>query len=294
MSPSINLPSPEYRTELAAAYSTRPCIVLSKFLELACAGDLEVHSREWPWRNVYVDQEQSATWMEYNPPNPATVMDGLFYSDNFKGLICEITGLTGIDNAQTRVWVNRYGPGDAVPLHRDIEGDAQVVICLRALESSDEGGELVIAEQSYRLQAGDAVLFHARKLSHRMERIGTSQLSKSPPARVTCIVRMFDTRRSLMTGRYWIRGEHSFAQFLCLHSNGAVSHYARNRCVPGCADLSHLTWDIMIDTVLFTNQRTTDTTIYRIISEQPGDVQLKYCSGEKILGADSCHRATQT
>jgi hypothetical protein len=155
------------------------------------AAEWELKHRSLPGKKVHVGREFQTRWLEQKFPEPALALDGLGFTDAFVNLVSGITGLKAIDRKCTRVWINRYGPGDHVPEHCDRIGSTQLVLCLQGLTEPEQGGELFIRDEIVPLRAGDAVLFCARGVPHGTMPIGGSRVGSSGFSRVTCVIRLF-------------------------------------------------------------------------------------------------------
>lgn len=89
------------------------------------------------------------------------------------------------------MWLNRYRTGNRVPTHRDLDGDAQLVLCLQGLPQPERGGDLVLEGQRLPLATGDALLFAARQLRHGTNRIEGCVHPASGWSRVVLVLRLF-------------------------------------------------------------------------------------------------------
>jgi hypothetical protein len=191
----IRFPPPDRWAALADGYLRRRYVLLPGLVEPGEAAEWEVRSRAWPGRMVHVGRETDSIWKEQSPPEGSDPLGGLPGADAFRRFVCSVTGWERIDDRWTRVWLNRYAPGDTVRPHRDVEGDAQLVICLQGLPDPAAGGELVLAGERVPLRTGDALLFHARKILHWVEPVGGPPAGASGWCRVTGVIRLFDSRR---------------------------------------------------------------------------------------------------
>jgi hypothetical protein len=176
---------------LSADYASRGFAVIQQFVNRDVAADWELKTRSLPGKRVHVGREYQTKWLEQKVPDAASALDGLGNSDQFITMVAAISGLEAIDRHRTRVWINRYGPGDHVPSHCDRAGSTQCVLCLQGLPEPEKGGELFIGEEVIPLRTGDAVLFFARGVPHGTAPIGSETVGPSGFSRVTCVFRFF-------------------------------------------------------------------------------------------------------
>jgi len=172
-------------------YSKLNFVTIRQFVPPSVASSWALAHRDLPCAEVCVDDETGVYWLEQYFQNPSDALGGLASDDGFKKFVCDVTGLPSIDERETRAWINRYLPGDYVPLHTDRSGDTQFLLCLQGLPAPDEGGDMYIGERIIKLNTGDAVLFRASGLPHGTTRIGGGQLGETGYSRVTCVIRFF-------------------------------------------------------------------------------------------------------
>jgi hypothetical protein len=176
---------------LTADYARKGFAVIPQFVSGEVAAFWELETRSLPGKKVHVGREYGTKWLEQKVATAASALDGLGDSDQFVNLVAAISGLEAIDRYRTRVWINRYSPGDHVPSHCDRAGSTQCVLCLQGLPEPEKGGELFIGEEVIPLCTGDAVLFFARGVSHGTVSIGSEMVGPSGFSRVTCVIRFF-------------------------------------------------------------------------------------------------------
>jgi hypothetical protein len=186
----------EQQSALSAEYARKGYAILSRFVSPERAAEWELEYRSLPGRRVCVGRQQQSTWTEQRFSRPAQALGGLAFADGFIDLVARIAGLNAIDRNQTETWINRYGPGDHVPLHCDLAGSTQLVLCLQGLPEPEEGGNLIIRDEVVPLRAGDAVLFFARGAPHRILPIQGAGVGPSGFSRVTCVIRLYETSES--------------------------------------------------------------------------------------------------
>lgn len=89
--------------------------------------------------------------------------------------------------SRTAAWVNSFGAGEWIGKHRDVDGDAQLIIPLN-VPSFEQGGYLwVNARKTVILvQAGDLLVFNASVLPH-----GTTSILAPDARRVTLNIRLW-------------------------------------------------------------------------------------------------------
>jgi hypothetical protein len=179
------------QSALADEYAAKGYSVIPQFMSRDVAAAWELKTRSLPGKKVHVGRDFQTKWLEQKLPDPSEALDGLGFTDDFVNLITGVTGLKAIDRNRTRVWINRYGPGDHVPTHCDRAGSTQFVLCLQGLPEPEKGGELFIRDEVVPLQTGDAVLFFARGVSHGTLPIGGASVGRSGFSRVTCVIRLF-------------------------------------------------------------------------------------------------------
>lgn len=179
-------------SELRDRYSKAEFVCLKKFIPTSIASFWELLHRTCPpSRHVYVGKKSDINWIEQYFDISSQAFDGLAVDENFKSLICQISGLHSINDEWTQVWINRYIPGDYVPCHTDTSGDTQFLLCLQELPISGLGGNLYINKEEIKLRTGDAVLFKANKLAHGTTLIDSAQWSESGYSRVIGVIRFF-------------------------------------------------------------------------------------------------------
>lgn len=181
----------ERQSALAAEYARTGFAVLPRLVPPEAAADWEQRHRSLPARKVSVGHERQATWLEQKVRDPTQALDGFAVADGLIDLVVRIAGLKAIDRDGTQVWINRYRPGDHVPVHCDGDGAAQLVLCLQGLLEPEKGGDLAIGDEFVPLRTGDAVLFFARGLPHGIPPIGSDKIGSSGFARATCAIRFF-------------------------------------------------------------------------------------------------------
>ncbi len=182
---------PQQLSALATEYSRQGYAVIRRFVEPARAAIWEAKYRSLSEKKVHVGRDYHVVWSEQTFPDPSLALDGLAHTDWFTTLVCSITGMESIDCSRTQAWINRYRPGDHVPVHCDQTGDTQFLLCLQSLIEPETGGDLLICEQLVPLRTGDAVLFFARGIPHATVPIRSTKVSASGFSRVTCVIRLF-------------------------------------------------------------------------------------------------------
>jgi hypothetical protein len=181
----------EQQALLSAEYARQGYAVIPRLVDPRVAAEWETTHRSLPVKKAYVGTDYQARWVEQGFRDPSRALDGLAFADSFVNLVAGISGLGDIDRGRTRVWINRYAPGDHVPTHRDGEGGTQLVLCLQGLPEPEKGGELVLRDEVVPLRTGDAVLFFARGVPHGVRPIGSPNVGPSGFSRVTCVIRLF-------------------------------------------------------------------------------------------------------
>jgi hypothetical protein len=183
------------RPALSAQYASKGYAVMRRFVAPGQAAAWEFKHRLLPGNKVHVGRDHHIVWTEQQFSDPSLALDGLAVDERFTRFVCSITGLTAIDHTKTQVWINRYGPGDHVPVHRDQAGDTQFLLCLQGLPDPEKGGDLLIRDEPVPLRTGDAVLFCARGVPHATAPVGSIRIGVSGFSRVTCVVRLFALER---------------------------------------------------------------------------------------------------
>jgi hypothetical protein len=181
----------ELQPLLAAAYAATGHAVLARFVDPDVAAGWERKYRPLPGKRVHVGHDYQTRWTEQQFSDPSEALDGLAYTDSFLELVAQVAGLRAIDRDRTEVWINRYRPGEYVPLHCDRAGSTQLLLCLQGLPEPEQGGDLVLRDQPVPLRTGDAVLFFARGVPHATTPILSSRVGPSGFARVTCVIRLY-------------------------------------------------------------------------------------------------------
>ena len=188
--------SPHSPLQLPAALAAdwaRDGVALSRgAIEPATATRWEQETRDLPGGPRCVPRMPMVTWFEqgFLGDERSSPCDGLAVNAAFLAQVSAITGLGPFDQAQTQVWVNRYQPGEWVPPHQDRSGDCQLLICLEAPPEGAVGGVLHVEDQPVPLVAGDAVVFRASGLNHRMTPVEGDVRGPSGAARVVFVVRL--------------------------------------------------------------------------------------------------------
>jgi hypothetical protein len=183
----------EQTSRLALDYASNGYAILPRLVDPDVASAWELKHRSLPGKMVHVGREFHTKWLEQKFPEPARALDELGLSGSFISLAERVTGLDSIDQTRSRVWINRYRPGEHVPEHCDRAGSTQLVLCLQGLAQPEQGGELFVRDEVVNLATGDAVLFFARGVPHGTIRIGGSAVGPSGFSRVTCVFRFFAT-----------------------------------------------------------------------------------------------------
>ena len=186
-----NRPRLERLDEWRRDYRTHGFVAFRPFVGGEQASRWEAAHRPLPGRRVNVGFRADAEWSEHSFDDPAQALGGLALDTAFKALVTSVTGLGAIDDRLTQVWMNRYLPGEHVPMHCDGRGDAQLVLCLQPCPDPAGGGDLLIRQERIPLAAGDAVLFRARTVPHGTTPVLSPRLGPSGYSRVTCVVRLF-------------------------------------------------------------------------------------------------------
>jgi hypothetical protein len=181
----------EQQSALSAEYARKGYAILPQLVSPEVAAEWELKYRSLPGRKVLVGYENQSMWMEQRFSDPTQALDGLVVVDAFVDLITRITGLNAIDRERTEAWINRYSPGEHVPIHCDRAGTTQLVLCLQGLPEPEKGGELMIRNEVVPLRAGDAVLFFACGVPHGIPPVGSSKIGSSGFSRVTCVMRFY-------------------------------------------------------------------------------------------------------
>jgi hypothetical protein len=181
----------EHSTRLSSVYADIGFAVIPQLVSPNLAAAWESKYRSLPSKMVHVGREFHTKWTEQKFPGWARALEELGLTDRLADLVKAITRLDAFDWPRTRVWINRYCPGEYVPSHCDRAGSTQLVLCLQGLPEPERGGELFIRDEIIPLQTGDAVLFFARGLPHGTIPIGGSKIGPSGFSRVTCVFRLF-------------------------------------------------------------------------------------------------------
>lgn len=93
--------------------------------------------------------------------------------------------------SEVRCWSLVYGPGEFIDPHKDASGAIQILICLQAPGSRQNGGELIVDGQAFFLTTGDAIAFEATSLEHGTTPLAGTADDPSP-------------RRTVVVGRYYV------------------------------------------------------------------------------------------
>ncbi len=179
--------------EWAQTYAETGYVAWPEFIDPEIAQSWEVSTRNLPRAKVHVGRETDSLWTEQGITNPESVMGGIAYHPLLIELIRTVAKLPGVDQSRTWMWINRYGPGDKVPEHRDQDGDTRLLLCLQGILEPTNGGELFIEGKTIPLRSGGAVLFRASELSHGMAPIRSTRLAASGFSRETAAIRFYRT-----------------------------------------------------------------------------------------------------
>jgi len=174
-------------------YRQRGWLLLPGFLPPALAAAWEVCSRDLPLRTVHVDGPGGELWLEQGGPALHSRLGFPFREPALRQHLAALAAVQAFDPERDQLWINRYRPGNRVPIHRDHEGDTQLLICLQGLPQPQLGGDLELEGEPVPLAAGDALLFAATRLRHGTSRIGAERLHRSGYSRVVLVLRLFGT-----------------------------------------------------------------------------------------------------
>ena len=92
--------------------------------------------------------------------------------------------------SEVKCWSLVYEPGEFIDPHKDASGAIQILICLQAPRSRQNGGELIVDGQAFFLTTGDAIAFEATSLEHQTTPLVGTADDPSP-------------RRTVVVGRYY-------------------------------------------------------------------------------------------
>lgn len=172
-------------------YRQRGWLLLQGFIPPALAAAWEQCSRDLPLRTVHVDGPGGELWLEQGGPALHCRLGAPFRDPGLRWHLAGIAGVETLDPERDQLWINRYRPGNRVPIQRDHEGDTQLLVCLQGLPQPELGGDLELEGEPVPLAADDALLFAATRLRHGTSRIGAEQLHRSGYSRVVLVLRLF-------------------------------------------------------------------------------------------------------
>jgi hypothetical protein len=89
-----------------------------------------------------------------------------------------------------KCWTSRYVAGEYINSHRDRHGTVQLLVCLKTVPGTHQGGSLVIAGAEFFLSVGDAVVFEATRLEHHTTPLIASA-EEPMPLRVVLVGRYY-------------------------------------------------------------------------------------------------------
>ena len=183
-------------TELANEYREKGYAVIPRLVEPDLAANWELRHGQLPIKRACIDGTEEQRWIEQSFADPREALDGFAFATSFANLVTRIAGFRTIEHKWTRVWINRYSPGDRVALHYDMAGSTQLLLCLQGLVEPERGGELILRDRIVPLRTGDAVLFFARGVPHGVQRIDGDKLGPSGFSRITCVIRLFSANEN--------------------------------------------------------------------------------------------------
>lgn len=173
--------------ELVEMYDSNRFVSLPRFLAEVEADSLFETTKDVPSRRVKCG-DGNVRWDEQNfePTHPAydffaqeaavRMIGGLTVQNTLEGLI---------------VWTSGYREKEYINPHRDNSGTAQLLVCLDAPLSQENGGKLVVGESELFLQPGDALVFEATKLEHYTTPLVATEENQNPT-------------RTVLIGRYFM------------------------------------------------------------------------------------------
>lgn len=164
---------------LGSGYLSIPGLLLAK-----TARALEVRSRCLPARRV-VCGSRAVSWEEQIVPSWHQLYRLLFRLG--EAILPKVIW----DRSYAHCWISRYRAREYIGPHKDKAGTVQLILCLASSEKC-RGGELILLQTrrqlSYRLQAGDALIFRATELVHRTTPLVPTVRNRKP-RRVVAVIR---------------------------------------------------------------------------------------------------------
>src|SRR5689334_7174410 len=142
----MSKPSPESQESgRIARYRAARFVLLPGMLTPDEARALLTSTQDVPRKRVICGIKE-ISWDEqsFRAPHPAYQ---LFEGAEPVGLVRRLTGLTTI--RRLTCWTSIYGPGQFINPHRDQGGTIQLLVCLQATASRQNGGELVLNGQAF-------------------------------------------------------------------------------------------------------------------------------------------------
>jgi hypothetical protein len=185
--PTLGEPTTGLQQELLVEQYRRDRFVpISGLLDLSNAAALLAATEDVPAYRVRVSGNTD-TWDEQNfdPNHPAYQF---FEQDILVGFIRTLTGLKRVN--QLMAWTSIYRLGEYINPHTDSAGSTQLLVCLKAPRSPEQGGKLVVGGQELFLTPGDAIAFEATSLEHCTTPLIATK-DEPEPRRVVLVGRYF-------------------------------------------------------------------------------------------------------
>lgn len=85
---------------------------------------------------MHVDGPGGELWQEQGGSALEARLGFSFREPALRRHLAGIVGFQALDPQRDQLWINRYRPGKRVPIHRDREGNTQLLICLQGLRHS--------------------------------------------------------------------------------------------------------------------------------------------------------------
>lgn len=181
-------PGSTYPESLAEQYETSRLVHIPDLLAPGQVDALLASMQDTPTSRVTCNNG-AVNWQEKNfgPGHPAY---DFFERPDSMNLVYALTGLRDYEGLMC--WASIYGPGEYINPHRDIAGTMHLLVCLKAPDSSMNGGALVIGDKRLSLAPGAAVAFDATQQEHYTEPLIATHDNPEP-------------ERIVLVGRYFLR-----------------------------------------------------------------------------------------
>jgi hypothetical protein len=173
--------------ELVEIYDGERFVSLPHLITEAQASSLFEITKDAPSRRVKCG-DGDVRWDEQNfePAHPAYE----FFAQ--EAAVRAVGGLTLKSTLEHLiVWTAGYHEREYINPHCDNSGTAQLLVCLDAPDSPENGGQLVVGESALFLQPGDALIFEATTLEHYTTPLVATKENPNPT-------------RTVIVGRYFM------------------------------------------------------------------------------------------